>query len=162
MTTSSGKIIDMGHGHGVYVDYFAGLFDLSDDDAESLILTIREISLKSETDRRPLPDVLAEFCKRLECMAELIWPGVFRARLEIRRRAELEDRIKAMTPKRKLIRKAVLDRDGHACKHCGTGDDLTLDHIIPRSRGGTDDLANLQTLCRTCNSRKGARMPESA
>lgn len=42
---------------------------------------------------------------------------------------------------------------------CGEAADLTIDHIIPLSRGGTDDLANLRFLCAPCNSRKGARMP---
>jgi len=52
---------------------------------------------------------------------------------------------------------AVLERDGYRCCHCPTQHDLTIDHIVPRSRGGTNEFANLQTLCRECNSRKGAR-----
>lgn len=56
------------------------------------------------------------------------------------------------------VRRAVHDRDGWACLHCGSLDDLTLDHIVPWSLGGSDDPDNLQTLCRACNSRKGARV----
>lgn len=56
------------------------------------------------------------------------------------------------------LRIAVYERDGYACLHCGTSDDLTLDHIHPWSRGGPDTYDNLQTLCRSCNSRKGARV----
>lgn len=56
------------------------------------------------------------------------------------------------------LRKAVYDRDGHQCLECGTPDDLTLDHIHPWSLGGTDTYDNLQTLCRPCNSRKGAKV----
>lgn len=56
------------------------------------------------------------------------------------------------------LRQAVYGRDGHQCLHCGTRDDLTLDHIYPYSLGGEDTLDNLQTLCRPCNSRKGARV----
>lgn len=48
-------------------------------------------------------------------------------------------------------------RDGPFCKACGTTDNLCVDHIIPMSRGGSDDMDNLQLLCRRCNSRKGAR-----
>ena len=55
------------------------------------------------------------------------------------------------------VRRRVYDRDGHRCVECGTDADLTLDHIIPWSKGGDDTVANLRTLCRSCNSRKGAR-----
>lgn len=72
------------------------------------------------------------------------------------------------TPKPKYPRRevsastrlAVYKRDGYACKHCGTHEDLSIDHIFPVSKGGTNDLENLQTLCRPCNSRKGARVEE--
>lgn len=56
------------------------------------------------------------------------------------------------------LRFAVYERDGFACLHCGDVESLTLDHIYPYSRGGEDTLENLQTLCRPCNSRKGARV----
>jgi hypothetical protein len=51
----------------------------------------------------------------------------------------------------------VFQRDAFCCVRCGASDDLTLDHVIALSRGGTNDIDNLQTLCRPCNSRKGAR-----
>lgn len=56
------------------------------------------------------------------------------------------------------LRLRVYDRDGWVCLHCGTSEHLSLDHIHPYSRGGEDVLENLQTLCRSCNSRKGARI----
>lgn len=56
------------------------------------------------------------------------------------------------------LRQAVYDRDGNACLHCGATERLSLDHIHPWSLGGPDTLDNLQTLCRSCNSRKGARV----
>ena len=43
------------------------------------------------------------------------------------------------------------------CSICYVTTNLTVDHIIPRSRGGTNDPDNLQVLCRSCNSRKGRR-----
>lgn len=52
----------------------------------------------------------------------------------------------------------IYQRDGHRCVTCGTDQDLSIDHILPVSKGGTNDLANLQTMCRPCNSRKGARV----
>jgi 5-methylcytosine-specific restriction endonuclease McrA len=52
----------------------------------------------------------------------------------------------------------IYERDGYACLHCGTTTDLSIDHIHPRNRGGTDATENLQTLCKPCNSRKGMRV----
>lgn len=56
------------------------------------------------------------------------------------------------------IRLRVYERDGHQCVTCGTGENLTLDHIYPWSLGGPDTYENLQAMCRSCNSRKGARV----
>lgn len=49
----------------------------------------------------------------------------------------------------------VFRRDGFKCKKCGSSNDLTVDHVIPESKGGPSDLSNYQTLCRSCNSSKG-------
>lgn len=55
----------------------------------------------------------------------------------------------------------VLARCGAKCWYCGcVGVSFTLDHVMPRSRGGSSDPANLVPACRSCNSRKGARTPE--
>jgi 5-methylcytosine-specific restriction endonuclease McrA len=53
----------------------------------------------------------------------------------------------------------VLERDGHICVRCGEPAD-TVDHIIPKAVTGTPDNSpsNLQAMCRSCNSKKGARM----
>ena len=58
------------------------------------------------------------------------------------------------------LRIQVYERDKYRCKHCGTHKNLSLDHIIPESKGGTATLDNLQTLCRPCNSKKAVKMPE--
>jgi hypothetical protein len=52
----------------------------------------------------------------------------------------------------------IFERDHHRCVHCGSGDTLTIDHVIPRSRGGTNEESNLRTLCQPCNSQKGDRL----
>jgi hypothetical protein len=56
------------------------------------------------------------------------------------------------------LMRAVWDRDGWECRHCGSHRDLTVDHITPVVLGGSDEMGNLQTLCKSCNSRKGARV----
>lgn len=51
----------------------------------------------------------------------------------------------------------VLERDNYICQNCGTYDEhCHVDHILPRSRGGSNDIENLQALCAKCNSSKGA------
>ena len=58
------------------------------------------------------------------------------------------------------LRWRVWKRDHFRCRKCGATyeeGELTVDHIQPLSRGGTNDESNLQTLCRGCNSRKGPR-----
>ena len=48
-------------------------------------------------------------------------------------------------------------RDGHCCQEWAATNDLTIDHIMPITKGGTDELDNLRILCRPCNSRKKDR-----
>jgi hypothetical protein len=53
------------------------------------------------------------------------------------------------------LRWLVFARDNNRCLGCGSFSGLSVDHIVPQSAGGTDDLSNLQTLCKRCNSAKG-------
>lgn len=55
------------------------------------------------------------------------------------------------------VRAAVFLRDKAACVACGAADELHIDHIEPRSKGGTDEPSNLQVLCSRCNLIKGDR-----
>lgn len=52
----------------------------------------------------------------------------------------------------------IFTRDGNKCLNCGSGYDLTLDHIVPISKGGTSKSENLQTLCKICNKEKGEKI----
>ncbi|MGB3514746.1 MAG: HNH endonuclease [Microcoleaceae cyanobacterium] len=54
-------------------------------------------------------------------------------------------------------RKEVLRRDHHRCQYCGTTKRLTLDHVIPRSKGGKHSWDNVVTACEKCNAFKGSR-----
>ena len=54
-------------------------------------------------------------------------------------------------------RAAKVKRQQPTCAVCGTTEDLTVDHVVPKNAGGTDDLGNLRTLCRRHNSSKGSR-----
>jgi 5-methylcytosine-specific restriction endonuclease McrA len=56
-----------------------------------------------------------------------------------------------------LLRQYVYARDGYRCVNCGTADDLTVDHVIPWSQGGSDTESNLRTYCDPCNNSRGVR-----
>lgn len=55
----------------------------------------------------------------------------------------------------------VFLRDRFECQYCGTLDDLTFDHLIPRRFGGQTTWENIVTACSSCNLRKGGRMPHN-
>jgi 5-methylcytosine-specific restriction endonuclease McrA len=57
-----------------------------------------------------------------------------------------------------VSRREVLRRDNHTCQYCGSGKRLTLDHVVPRSKGGQHTWNNVVTACERCNSRKGDRL----
>ncbi|NIK73382.1 hypothetical protein FHS56_000868 [Thermonema lapsum] len=61
-----------------------------------------------------------------------------------------------------LSRQNIFRRDGYSCQYCGSKHDLTLDHVLPRSRGGKSSWTNLVTACKRCNSKKGDLTPEEA
>jgi len=62
-------------------------------------------------------------------------------------------------------RNNILWRDKNQCQYCGVIEsprDMTIDHVIPRSRGGENTWSNLVTCCKRCNQKKGNRTPEEA
>ena len=62
--------------------------------------------------------------------------------------------------KRRISRRALFARDGWRCVYCGdSAGRLTLDHVVPRSRGGESVWENVVTSCAPCNLRKGNRLP---
>lgn len=60
-------------------------------------------------------------------------------------------------------RRNVFRRDDHTCQYCGSkSNDLTLDHVMPRSRGGATNWENVVACCHRCNARKRDRTPKEA
>jgi len=53
-------------------------------------------------------------------------------------------------------------RDRFACQYCGSGKDLTFDHVVPRRLGGRTTWENVATACAPCNLKKGGRTPQQA
>ena len=80
------------------------------------------------------------------------WPSIVRLRLYVR------------VPYRRIMlsRKNILRRDNFRCQYCNQRENLTVDHVLPKSRGGKDVWRNLVAACTRCNNRKGSRTPEEA
>ena len=86
--------------------------------------------------------------------AEFVWPHVIRLLNYVRVPKSFQ---------RKISRRALFARDRWRCQYCGTDDGkLTLDHVVPRSRGGESIWENVVTSCAPCNLRKGNRTVEEA
>jgi 5-methylcytosine-specific restriction endonuclease McrA len=67
-------------------------------------------------------------------------------------------KIMSHRPSRNMIHK----RDQHICQYCGAKENLTVDHVLPSSRGGRDEWENLVCCCTSCNMKKGNKTPEEA
>lgn len=62
----------------------------------------------------------------------------------------------------RVNRHRIYKRDGHRCVYCGNSKQLTIDHVIPKSKGGKNTWENLVTCCTKCNLKKSDRTPEQA
>jgi 5-methylcytosine-specific restriction endonuclease McrA len=92
---------------------------------------------------------------------ELIEESIKARRLELERPVIVQLLANVRTPRVSLqpTRSNILLRDEEMCQYCGKhGRDLTLDHIIPRSRGGKSTWDNLVASCKACNGKKGNRL----
>jgi 5-methylcytosine-specific restriction endonuclease McrA len=61
-----------------------------------------------------------------------------------------------------LTRQNIFKRDNFECQYCCKKRELTIDHVVPRSKGGKDTWTNLVTACKKCNAKKGEHSPEQA
>jgi 5-methylcytosine-specific restriction endonuclease McrA len=83
-----------------------------------------------------------------------VWPHVIRLVAYVR---------VPQAVKRRISRRALFARDGFRCVYCGSSTHrLTLDHVVPRSRGGESVWENVVTACSPCNLRKGDRLLDEA
>ena len=62
----------------------------------------------------------------------------------------------------KPSRSAIYKRDNNKCQYCGATKRLTIDHVIPKSKGGTDDWDNLVVACSSCNTKKSNKLLEQS
>lgn len=75
----------------------------------------------------------------------------------------LNHHVRRPTPVLHISRKSIFARDHYSCQYCGTHNvALTIDHVVPKERGGGTDWLNLVCSCTACNNRKGNRTPDEA
>jgi 5-methylcytosine-specific restriction endonuclease McrA len=99
-------------------------------------------------------EVVEHLGKPLRSATEnFVWPHVIRLLNYVRVPKAVQ---------RKISRRALFARDGWRCQYCGQTGKLTLDHVVPRSRGGDSVWENVVTSCAPCNLRKGDRTLEEA
>ena len=70
----------------------------------------------------------------------------------------LNNYIKYKARKIRVNRHRIMRRDGHSCVYCGSKKNLTIDHIVPKSKGGENTWMNLVTCCSPCNFKKGDKL----
>ncbi|MFQ6131074.1 MAG: HNH endonuclease [Armatimonadota bacterium] len=71
--------------------------------------------------------------------------------------------VKRPLPQLKISRRSIFARDDHTCQYCGSRSrGLTVDHVVPRHRGGQTDWRNLVAACIRCNNKKANRTPSEA
>ena len=85
--------------------------------------------------------------------AKLAW-----AQIKAIRARSKDGRLNVRSHEWKVLRAGIFARDDYTCHYCGKrGDKLECDHVIPVSRGGSNDPGNLVTACKPCNRSKGAK-----
>lgn len=89
-----------------------------------------------------------------------VYPGVFLPSVIV-----LREQVRIPHKRARASKKNIFLRDGYTCQYCGRAFDrseLSLDHILPQSRGGKDTWENLVAACKPCNGRKDDQTPEEA
>jgi 5-methylcytosine-specific restriction endonuclease McrA len=115
------------------------------------------------TMRRATVLVLKARAEILECSGWLLRAEAFSLPQPIVIRLNTYVAIPRDIHRRKITRRAIFARDLWTCQYCGAErDKLTVDHVIPRSKGGDSSWDNIVTCCTPCNRRKGDRLPAHA
>jgi len=114
------------------------------------------------TVRRAVVLLLKEKAEMLERSERLLHSGSSTVPRPIVIRLVAYVRVPRDTHRRKITRRAVFARDDWTCQYCGARGNLTVDHVIPRSKGGGSTWENIVASCAPCNRRKGDALPHQA
>ncbi len=126
----------------------------------ALVLNASYEPLSIVSSRRAICLLIAEKAELVEADDALVRS----ATLTMASPAVIRLRYMVKAPRRRIAavsRRAVFARDDYRCQYCGSRAD-SIDHIVPRSRGGRDVWDNLAAACRPCNSAKRDRTPDEA
>lgn len=113
------------------------------------------------TEREPMPSEIHEVILRIKSLSFQRDEELRRLKEQVANFEAIERNLKDSSNRRAIPDDAKLlvwSRDGGVCVKCGASKDLHFDHIIPHSRGGSDEAENIQLLCRTCNLAKADRL----
>ena len=107
--------------------------------------------------RRAVNLLIADKAEPMQDLSTIFWEIraynlILQVPAYIRLKIQRAERIWKTPP---VNRREVLRRDKSQCQYCGSRRQLTLDHVIPRSKGGNHSWDNVVTACENCNSRKG-------
>jgi 5-methylcytosine-specific restriction endonuclease McrA len=101
----------------------------------------------------------------LDCQDEEDWVRAVNFRIQIPRVIRLLQYDRVPRQSLRFNRRNLFARDGHRCQYCGENfpsSQLSLDHVLPRSRGGETSWENVVCSCLSCNTKKGGRTPQEA
>lgn len=113
------------------------------------------------TERAPRPSEIDEVILRIKALHFQQDEGLKRLKEQVANFEAVEDVLRAGTTRKAIpddVKLLVWTRDKGVCARCGASKELHFDHIIPLSRGGSDEPENIQILCRTCNLTKSDRI----
>lgn len=126
----------------------------------ALVLNASYEPLSIVPSRRAICLVIADKADLIEADGDVVRSE----RLTMSSPAVIRLRYMVRAPRRRIAsvsRRAVFARDDYRCQYCGDHAD-SIDHVVPRSRGGRDVWDNLAAACRPCNSKKRDRTPDEA
>jgi hypothetical protein len=113
------------------------------------------------TERSPMSSEMPEVILRIKSLHFQGDEKLKRLKEQVANFDAIERNLKNSSARRSIpddVKLLVWSRDGGICVRCGASKDLHFDHIIPYTRGGSDEAENLQLLCRTCNLAKSDRL----